>query len=193
MATDIHNPNAWEPVVPPITSTVLTRAAMSFTARSTSYRAITAQFDVASNPRYVPGHDNDPKNGIETYCNIFLCDVMSALDVMLPHWMDPATGAPTAVGKGRETSANGVCTWLVQHGFAYLWMECGELKARDRATDGWPTCVVWNNPTGIGHVAVVLPGRDFTHIAQAGGTNFYDADVRKGFGGIPNLRYYTHD
>lgn len=193
MTTDIRNPKAWEPVVASITSTEGARASMTDSLRATKYVEIVKQFDVEHNPRYVKGHDGNPNNGLETYCNIFDGDVMSALGVVAPHWIDPATGAPTPMGKGKETSANTLASWFAHHGFEYGWMECGEIQARKRATHGYPTTVVWNNPVGIGHVAVVLPGTDYTHIAQAGGVNFFDGNMRGGFGGITSLRFYTHD
>lgn len=191
--TGITDPNAWTIVDAPLKSDVQTRYAQTDAARAGTYKDITRQFDVEKNPRYVRGHNNDPKDGEETYCNIFLCDVMLALGAPLPHWMDPATGAPVPMGKGKETSANGVCLWMAQHGLAFDWMECSEAQARKRATAGYPTCVLWLNQGGIGHVAVVLPGLDWTHIAQAGGTNFFDGNLKKGFGGAGPLRFFTHD
>jgi hypothetical protein len=52
---------------------------------------------------------------------------------------------------------------------------------------------VWKNPSGIGHVGVILPGTDVCHLAQAGGSNFFDKALEKGFGTIQNLLFYTHD
>lgn len=193
MSTDIRNPNAWEPVDAPITSDAAARAQMTDLMRAAKYVEVAKQFDVVNNPRYVRGHNNDPKDGLETYCNIFLCDTMRALKAPLPHWNDPITGVETPMGNGKETSANGVCVWMQQHGLENGWMECGELQARKRATAGYPTAVLWLNQGGIGHVAVILPGTDFTHAAQAGATNFFDDNLKKGFGSIPNLRFYTHD
>jgi hypothetical protein len=193
MTNPITDPNAWEPVDAPIKSDIGIRDASTNANRAGKYRDVVRQFDVANNPRYVRGHAN-PGVGRETYCNIFLCDVMLAMGLGTPpHWQDPATGAPVAMGKGKETDANGVCNWMSGHALAYDWMECSEIQARKRATEGYPTCVVWLNPGGIGHVAVVLPGVDCTHIAQSGGTNFFDDNIKKGFGGITNFRFYTHD
>lgn len=189
----LWNPRAWEPLNPSLTSSESVRAAMDSKTRAANYVEIAQQFDVANNPRYVAGHNNDPRDGKETYCNIYLCDVMNAMTVILPHWQDPATGAPTPMGKGAETTANGVARWLAFHAFEYGWMECGELQARRRASQGYPTCVVWLNQAGIGHVAVVLPGMDITHTAQAGGVNYFDGNMRIGFGGLTALRFYSHD
>lgn len=195
MTNPITDPNAWELVDATVKSFETDRAGMGLAERVTKYVEVVTQFNVATNPRYVRGHNNDPKDGEETYCNIFLCDSMAALVTANPppHWQDPATGIGTPMGKGRETSANGVCDWFARHGLEFGWMECGEQQARRRASAGYPTCVLWFNPGGIGHVAVVLPGTDFTHTAQAGGTNFFDGNMRKGFGGITALRFYSHD
>lgn len=192
MTTDIHNPNAWVPVDAAFTSDEAARASVTDSLRATTYITIAKQFEVETNPRYVRGHAN-PGVGNETYCNIYQGDVMAALKVPLPHWQDPATGAPTTVGKGVETNANGICLWLERHAFEYDWMECSEKQARKRATAGYPTIVVWKNTVGIGHVAVILPGVDYTHIAQAGGLNFFNGNLRTGFGGVGPLRFYTHD
>lgn len=186
MMSPITNPNAWQSVDAPIKNDAASRSA-------TNYVEVAKQFDVEHNPRYVRGHNNDPTDGLETYCNIFVCDVMRAMGVPLPHWNDPATGVETPMGKGKETSANGVCVWLQQHAITFGWMRCDETQARTRASNGYPTVVAWFNSRGIGHVALVLPGTDFTHIAQAGATNFFDDNLKKGFGGISSLRYYSHD
>ena len=164
------------------------------TQRSPSnYTATVKQFEVETNPRYVRGHDGDPKNGLETYCNIFVSDVTLSMGCEIPHWVDAATGAPVAMGKGVEQSANKVFVWMNAHSLVYDWMECGERQARRRASAGFPTVVIWGNPNGIGHVAMVLPGTDFTHIAQAGGTNFFDREIHVGFGNATPLMFYTHD
>ena len=47
-----------------------------------------------------------------------------------------------------------------------------------------PVLAVWNHHGGIGHVAVVVPGVDYTHIAQAGARNFVDEPLSHGFGRI---------
>jgi hypothetical protein len=192
----IGNVNAWVPLNPsevPFRSDEHIRASQSVSDRVASYKAITRQLDVSSNPRYKRGHNNDPKDGEETYCNIYLCDFMWCMGVVLPHWVDPATGAPVGMGKGVETSANGICKWIFDHGMMYHWMECSQAKARERASSGWPTACFWLNPKGIGHVVVVMPGMEFTHISQAGATNYYDVPLQKGYGGIPGLRFFTHD
>lgn len=185
MNPSMQNPNAWEEVNPDVINTPDKRS-------PEAYLAAAKQFQVESNPRYARGHAN-PGVGKETYCNIFLWDVTKAMSCEVAHWVDPATGVEVPMGKGVELSANGVCDWFARHGLDFDWMQCSKKKAMDRASKGFPTVVTWNNPGGIGHVAVILPGTDFCHIAQSGATNFFDANIAKGFGSIPNLVFYTHD
>ena len=174
--------DAYKRIIPIVVNAEGARSAMN-------YVNCVKQFSVEDNPRYVRGHTG----GKETYCNIFDWDCTISLMCEIPHWVDPATGAATEVGKGVEQNANTVCKWMRVHSLDQGWMKCSEKKARDRASLGYPTVVVWENIGGIGHVAMVLPGTDFTHIAQAGGTNFFDKDLHVGFGSVGPLEFYTHD
>ena len=191
MNDSMKNTNAWQAVTPDITYIQASRLYHpdDNTERAKQYLAVAAQFDVENNPRYVRGH----AGGRETYCNIFMCDVLLALGLPPSHWVDPATGVPAPVGKGIELNANACAKWFDDHGLAFEWMLCSEIQARKRATMGYPTVVVWANPGGIGHVAVVLPGTDFTHTAQAGADNFFNGNLRGGFGGVGPLKFWTHD
>lgn len=186
MNPTMKDPRAWIEVTPDLINTPDNRSAEN-------YLRTLKQFEVETNPRYVRGHDGNPANGQETYCNIFLWDATKAMSCEVPHWVDPATGVEVPMGKGKELSANGVCDWFTTHGLKFDWMMCGRKKAMERATRGFPTVVLWKNPGGIGHVAMVLPGMDFTHIAQAGASNFFDDRLEKGFGGVGPLMFYTHD
>lgn len=185
MNPSMKNPNAWEEVTPDIVNKLSDRS-------PANYIAAAKQFEVETNPRYVRGHAN-PGVSKETYCNIYLWDVTLAMSCEVAHWVDPATGVEVPKGKGVELSANGVCDWFSTHALKFGWMQCGKDKAMERASTGRPTVVLWKNPGGIGHVAVVLPGTDFVHIAQAGANNFFDQALVKGFGNVGPLVYYTHD
>jgi hypothetical protein len=185
MNKTMMNPNAWEEVIPDLYNGLDQRS-------PTNYIAAAKQYEVETNPRYVRGHAN-PGVGRETYCNIYLWDVTVAMKCEVAHWVDPATGVETPRGKGIELSANGVVDWFTTHSMKFGWMQCDKSKAMARASGGHPSVVLWKNPGGIGHVAVVLPGLDFCHIAQAGGSNFFDQNLTKGFGNIPNLLFFTHD
>jgi hypothetical protein len=185
MNPTMKNPRAWEEVTP---DTVVPLSDRS----PANYLTAVKQFEVETNPRYLRGHMT-PGVGKETYCNIFLWDVTIAMSCEVAHWVDPATGVEVPKGKGVELSANGVCDWFWIHALKSGWMQCGKKKAMERASQGLPTVVLWKNPGGIGHVAVVLPGLDFCHIAQAGTANFFDKSLEKGFGNIGPLAFYTHD
>lgn len=185
MNPSMSDTKAWKEVVPDYVNKAQDRSAENLLKAA-------KQFEVATNPRYVKGHDGVASNGIETYCNVYLWDVTIALDCEIPHWVDLSTGVKAAMGKGAELSANGVCKWLSTHGLDYDWMQCGENMARARASKGFPTVAVWQNASGIGHVAIVLPSFKETRIAQAGGVNFFDDVITKGFGSYKPL-FYTHD
>lgn len=152
------------------------------------------QFKVLTNPRYVP-RDVTGDGKAETFCNIFLWDATKALSCEVAHWIDPSTGVEVPMGKGKELSANGVCEWFTNHGLTHGWMLCDRLMATSRASRGFPTVVLWRNPSGIGHVAMVMPSPDprQVRIAQAGAQNLFDVDILKGFGNVGPLRFYTHD
>ncbi len=182
MNSSMKNPAAWEEVTPDISNLPGQRT-------PTAYINTVKQFEVETNPRYAKGHSS----GEETYCNIFLWDVTKAMNCEVPHWVDPSTGVEVPIGKGKELSANGVCDWFTTHALKYDWMKCGKKKAMDRASNGFPTVVLWRNLRGIGHVAIVLPGMDYMHIAQAGGSNFFDKNIITGFGNLEPLLFYTHD
>lgn len=164
----------WVPVFAPLTSDASNRSA-------DLYRRVCAQFNVTSSPRYAAGP------GV-TWCNIYVWDATSAMGAEVPHWYDPATGAPTSVGRGVETRANDVYNWLVRgHGG---WREGTHAEATANAALGRPSVAAYFNPTPgrSGHVAMVLPNGN---IAQAGASNFFDVPVSRGFGSLP-VRYFLH-
>lgn len=72
------DPYSAKPVDPPVTSTLEDRHPLL-------YSAIINQFGVETNPRYRPRNNN-------TYCNIFVWDVSSAMGAEIPHWINPNTG-----------------------------------------------------------------------------------------------------
>ncbi len=186
MNESMKDPRAWVEVTPDIMN-------MQGKRTPADYVAVAKQFEVETNPRYVRGHDGVASNGQETYCNIYLWDVTKAMGCEVPHWVDPSTGVEVPMGKGKELSANGVCDWFQLHAMSAHWMQCNQTKAMMRASFGFPTVVLWKNAGGIGHVAMVLPGLDFTHIAQAGANNFFDKNLTSGFGNVGPLMFYTHD
>jgi hypothetical protein len=178
--------NPWAPVTPAISSRPDNR-------RPDLLEAILRQFQVAVNPRYrrnQQGYD-------ETYCNIYVWDCTSALGCEVPHWVD-AQDKPASPGYGRELDANGVVLWMSKSGLAAGWKRVGYATALDAANAGRPAVMLWLNPGGIGHVAMVRPGhmdaRKGIPIAQAGATNFDDGYETNGFGSArAEAEFWIHD
>jgi len=169
-STNLRTTHRSMPVDAPIRSTAGNRSA-------SLYSQVVRQFDVENNPRHLKANGN-------TYCNIFMWDVMRAMDVQLPHWVD-AKGLPTAYNApgSHELNANATCNWLEQHGPEYGWKKVSMTEASAYANAGKPAVLVWKNPnpSKSGHVGVVIPSTDGkTHIAQAGGTNTNDRIIKEG-------------
>ncbi|MFO7171949.1 MAG: hypothetical protein DIU70_003140 [Bacillota bacterium] len=176
----ITSTERWKPVKPEVVSLPGERSA-------DRYNQVVEQFDVEKNPRYKPGTD--------TYCNIYLWDVTRAMGAEIPHWVDK-NGNPVPVGKGIELDANKTAEWLKEHGPRFGWREVTAAEAQEMANRGHPVVAAWRNPSGIGHVALVVPGEydpaKGPTITQAGSKNFRRATVRDGFGRLEEVRYYVH-
>lgn len=168
--TNLRSTSRSMPVDAPLRSTAATRSADLYTR-------VVQQFDVENNPRHL-------KQDGKTYCNIFAADVMRAMNVQLPHWVD-RSGVPTAYNApgSHELSANATSDWLNAHGAEYGWRRVSMSEATAHASEGRPALLIWKNPNSSrsGHVGVVIPSTDGqTHIAQAGGTNTNDRVIREG-------------
>lgn len=174
----------WLPIDPAVTSLEQNRDPKL-------YEAVINQFGVSSNPRYSANQQG--KN--ETYCNIFAWDVTSAMGAEIPHWVD-ASGNPVAPGKGYELNANKTVDWLNKYGTQHGWRAVTAEEAQQMANNGLPVVAGWQNPKGIGHIAIVRPGEysptEGPNIAQAGGKNFNDGTVKQGFGNREVL-YFVHN
>jgi hypothetical protein len=60
------------------------------------------------------------------------------------------------------------------------------------AQAGSPAVAVWHNPSGPGHLAIVVPCEDEgVHIAQAGAACFGGRPLAHGFGNRP-ARFFVH-
>ncbi len=185
--------NCWVPTNPPLTG-------------NSSYRSeellndIIGQFDVESTARYTPH-----KYGSDTYCNIFVWDVTSALGCEIPHWVDAETGAPRQfpdITGAVELGANATYTWLDDHGDEYGWIEVTAEQAQEYANQGYPAVTTWQNPGGgAGHVQIVRPSEDGEYdasrgvaVAQAGGHNYeytYTGSIYSS-NSLSQVRYYVH-
>lgn len=147
---------------PAITSSVGNRSAAL-------YRQVIDQFDVENNERY----EVNKKGRGDTYCNIYLWDVTSAMGAEIPHYVDAQTGAPRTypdVEGARQLSANSIYNWLHQQGGDYGWFEVTPEQAQTLANNGNPVVTAWKNTSGHGHVQVVCPSKDGLYDEERGVT-----------------------
>lgn len=144
--------------------------------------AVLAELGPGINPRYRAG----PR---ETWCNVFVTDVVAAMGIRAPrHWMTSA-GIPAAIGRGREMRANELVGWFRTHGPTWGWMTTDRETAEKAAARGHLAVVGWRNPKGgPGHVAILL-GPD--SIAQAGRQSFVRGRVSQGFGAAEPLEWWV--
>ena len=100
------------------------------------------------------------------------------------------------MAEGRELSANGTVDWLAEYGSRNNWATGTAREAQDAANRGQFAVAVRANPGGIGHVAVVRPGKcdpeTGATIAQAGWVNRNSSTVSEGFGDDAQITYYFH-
>ena len=158
---------ASKPCTPAVSSSAGNRSAAL-------YRQVIDQFDVENNKRY----EVNKKGRGDTYCNIFMWDVTSAMGAEIPHYVDAQTGAPRTypdVQGARQLSANGIYNWLHEKGGGYGWFEVTPEQAQTLANAGRPVVTAWRNTSGHGHVQVVCPSKDGVYdekrgvtVAQAG-------------------------
>ena len=181
---------AWKPVSPAFVSNETDRSPERL-------RQVIDQFGVETSIRYQPY-----KRGGDTYCNIFLWDVTSALGCEIPHFVDPATGLSRRYPdiKG-AVELNAVATedWLVRYGRAYGWREANALTAQHYANQGKPAVTTAGD---IGHVQVVCPSKGNGYdpvrgvtVAQAGARNTgytYLSGVYSG-SAMNKVRYFVHE
>ena len=159
--------NASKATVPAIRSSPSKRSA-------SLYRQVIDQFNVENNPRYAV----NKKGTGDTYCNIFLWDVTSAMGAEIPHYIDAKTSMPRTypnVSGARALNANGIHKWLMQHGKAHGWVQVTAEQAQAYANQGRPAVTAWKNADSRGHAQVVCPSNDGRYnnargvtIAQAG-------------------------
>lgn len=174
--TNLREPRQYIPVDAPVRNDASARS-------PDTLRAVAAQFDVESNPRY-------QRTATSTFCNIAVWDMTRALGAEVPHWIEDKT-----VVKGwRELNVNATLEWMEIAGGASGWNEVDGAEAARRADAGFPTIVMWKNPGGHGHIALCLPSKgNGIRIAQAGAHNYFDVPLVSGFPPrCSPLRYFTH-
>lgn len=123
-------------------------------------------------PRDVTG-DGRP----ESWCNVFAQDVAEAMGVPLP----------------RNTRANELAQWLATLGSQSGWVKVSERVAQIAADTGALALASTVNPSGPGHLAVLVPslGEPGIWVAQAGRINFTRRSVKAGFGELEPT-YFAH-
>lgn len=145
------------------------------------YNAVINQFNVERNPRYAVNQ----KGTGDTYCNVFVLDVVKAMGAELP-----------------RTNANGIYNYLTTKGQESGWVRVTPDQAQLYANMGMPVVTAIRNLNGgsHGHVQVVRPSANGAYdpergvvIAQAGRrlmnyayiTDVYDES-------LPQVVYYAH-
>jgi hypothetical protein len=143
------------------------------------YNLVIDQFDVESNPRYIP------REG-KTYCNIFVWDVTRAMRAEIPHWTN-TLGEPVShdfYGAIRK-SCNSMYYWLYSLGSKYGWYKADISRAIIFASQGKPSIAIYHNPHGNGHIAIILPDQptdDGPFCAQAGKQCYRRIHLKIAFG-----------
>lgn len=128
-----------------------------------------------------------PRDG-KTWCNIFTMDYCKKMGVPLPEWLDFNKD-----GKIDDyLDANEATRWLkgtydkgdTKEGPDMGWKTVSAEESVRLANSGKVVIAGWENPSGIGHMAVVRPEStpDNIRIAQAGAKNFENGTLAQGFG-----------
>jgi len=184
---------SWKPVNPAVTSAPGARGAAN-------YRAVIDQFRVETNGRYKV---NKQGKG-DTYCNIFMWDVTSAMGAEIPHYVDAKTREPRAYPDTAGAlcmTANMMANWLETVGPAHGWRRVSAQEAQHYANSGCPAVAVWKNPGGHGHVQMVCPSANGAYdpqkgvtIAQAGRLLYNYAHINRVYSNrtLRNVAYYVH-
>lgn len=163
------------------------------------YACVINQFGVETNPRYAVNQ----KGRGDTYCNIFVWDVTSAMNAEIPHYYNAKTGEPMKRGdeNASEMNANAMFDWLKEHGGEYGWREVTAGEAQNLANSGRPVVTALKRPGAHGHVQVVRPSKDGAFngekgvtVAQAGSnlTNCSYISDLLGSSSLSKVSYFAH-
>ena len=155
-----------------------------------TYDNVINQFMVEENPRYQLRENALMYEGGVTYCNIFVWDVMRAMGVEIPYWVDangeitepyfsPDLGRFRIVKPAYWKNANDIHHWLNERGTKSGWREVTPEEAQDSANLGHPTVASLYIPYESGHMGIVRPGEMINGpaLAQAGASNVNYAHV----------------
>jgi hypothetical protein len=118
---------------------------------------------VDTSNRYHPNPSN-------TYCNIYGTDYCYLGGVYLPRvwWLTQAyikikqgQGVPVSYGQTvAEVNANGLLTWLKEHGSEFGWVRCFDLDQMQNSANEGLICIIVAQqkiPNRSGHICAVVP------------------------------------
>lgn len=127
-----------------------------------------ASLEVETNPKYQP-RDVTGDGLRETFCNVYVVDLMAKLGVVLPSGL----------------KVNALVPWLRSSD----WVQCVVEEAGRHANQGRPSLATWVNDHGPhGHIMALTPTPNGEHGvwgAQAGSSCFSCAPITHGFGSLP--------
>jgi hypothetical protein len=141
--------------------------------------------------------NGDPVMVTKTYCNIYVSDATAQLGALISHWgMEDGSGWANPNQRGaEELGATKTCKMLESHGAEANYHRVLPSEAYAQASKGLPTVVVGSSD---GHIAMVrAPTQPFSserniEISQAGGHNFSDGPLEKGFGKKDKVEFYSY-
>jgi len=164
------------PVVAPLISTASNRS-------HELLESVIEQFDVESTERYrVRDVTGDGKK--ETWCNLYVSDVTTALCAPLPHRYG-----------GKWQNVRDMANQL--RSLRGSWRPCTSKEAQDNADTGSPSVVVYDpkDEATHGHIAMLVPSHNAIGIwiSQAGARNFRRAPLLAGFGSFADsCEFFFH-
>lgn len=186
-----------EPINAPLTNDMSNRSAYN-------YFKVIEQFEVESSARY--------KKDNFTYCNIFVWDVTRAMNAEIPFWVikKDRNGKSGVDRKGKfvvgpkarkAMRVNDMAGWLKEHGGKHGWRRVDARMAQEKANEGAPAIVLWENPKPkeSGHIAVIRPGsvgdKRGVAISQAGNSVLDARHILKGFWSyqVKEVQYWYHE
>ncbi len=143
-----------------------------------AYREVMEGLDVEHNIRYQEAY-NPYWGYASTCCNVYVWDVLTAMDCQIPSTDYFGCGA--------------MRDWMASpEGARAGWVEVDQATAIEMANNGYPTVAA---DTSGAHVAMVAPqktGDSGVYISQAGWKNFNYDTQSMGWDGSYTIRYFYH-
>ena len=141
---------------------------------------------------YYEPHDVTGDGRPETFCNVYVSDVLYLLGIKLPRTQEkcPAGNPIMPDDRYMPLMANQLNAYFNDGGGGH-WTEVNRQKAVSLANKG-NVVVVSMVEAGHGHIALVIPGGkgDKVHIAQAGHVCSKDMLLEEGFGRNADVQFF---